>query len=206
MIDAREIGNLCRRLEASYRWIERERMADIPILNPALKVQAVSFREWDASFIGVMLTPWFMNLMLLPKHVRDWSELAVLSKVSHAFPSGRYEFIVGEEADIGKYQMCSLFSPVFEFHDHDTALATARAVITELMDDRNRCDVSTHQKEITRRWCDDTMDVRDDDDGVIATVVPTEQKRASLSERAHGVVSRRELFRGALMRDRGAEP
>ena len=46
--------------------IQRERMADIPLLNPALEVQAVGFSVWEAYCLGVLITPWFMNLMLLP--------------------------------------------------------------------------------------------------------------------------------------------
>ena len=42
-------------------------MAGVPMLNPALRVQAVGFRHWQSHWLGVLVTPWFMNLMLLPR-------------------------------------------------------------------------------------------------------------------------------------------
>ena len=125
---------LSRTLEDTFRAIERERMADVPILNPAIKVQAVGFQEWEGQLLGILITPWFMNLMLLPL---DESEPAAASGESSPvdFPAGRFEFIHGEEAAIGAYQMCSLYSPVFDFEDHAAAVATAEAVLEQLFED-----------------------------------------------------------------------
>ena len=52
-----------------YRRVETERMQGLPLLNPALRVEAVGFRlaEEDASVAeGVLITPWFMSLLRLP--------------------------------------------------------------------------------------------------------------------------------------------
>ena len=88
-------------LEQSYRRIQRERMRDLPFLNPALRVKAVGFRHWQGRCLGVLITPWFMNLMLLPCEGDEWQELQIGDKQRHLLPSGSYEFIVGEEAGIG---------------------------------------------------------------------------------------------------------
>ena len=37
------------------------------MLNPALSVEAVGFRPWDEHWLGVLVTPWFMNLWLMPR-------------------------------------------------------------------------------------------------------------------------------------------
>ncbi len=124
-----EIGRL---LEHVFRTIQQSRMQDVPILNTALQVEAVNFHAWQSEWLGIMITPWFMNLMLLPQS-DNWMDLPEGSKQIHQFPSGNYEFVVGVEKEIGKYQACSLFSLVFQFEDHASAVATARACLDALM-------------------------------------------------------------------------
>lgn len=133
-------------LEATFVAIQRERMADVPILNPALKVEAVGFRAWDGYCLGVLVTPWFMNFMLLPGNRDEWAGLPSGTRINHVFPSGNYEFILGEEERIGRYQMCSLFSPVFEFQDQEAAVVIAEAVMEGLMDEGNRDGTPTNER------------------------------------------------------------
>ena len=179
-------------LEVHFRRIERERMQGLPLLNAALQVKAVGFREWQGRCLGVLITPWFMNLMLLPAEGDDWEDLQIGDKQLHQLPSGPYEFILGEEQGIGRYQMCSLFSPVFEFADQATAVATAEAVMRGLMDEENRDTLSTREAEISRRWygepaAESEAAVADDAMG--------------LSERLAQPISRRDLLRGRPVRD-----
>ncbi|MCU7886786.1 MAG: [NiFe]-hydrogenase assembly chaperone HybE, partial [Candidatus Thiodiazotropha sp. (ex Lucinoma annulata)] len=108
-------------LEQQFRTIEQQRMEGLPLLNKALRVEAVSFCEWNGLCLGVLITPWFMNLMLIPDEGDTWSDMQIGDKQLHQLPSGLYEFILGEEEGIGRYQMCSLFSPMFEFSDQATA-------------------------------------------------------------------------------------
>ncbi len=53
------------RLEAAFR-AAALRMQGLPIVNPALEVEAVGFAPWEGSWLGVMVTPWGMNLTLVP--------------------------------------------------------------------------------------------------------------------------------------------
>lgn len=126
-------------LEATFASIQEQRMADIPVLNRALEVEAVGFMPWNEYYLGVLVTPWFMNLMLLPKNADSWQLLAG-TKSSHTFPSGEYEFTAGDESDIGPYEMCSLYSPMFEFENQEAAVATARYVLEDLMADAETAD------------------------------------------------------------------
>lgn len=126
-------------LEAAFARVHRERMHDVPILNPALGIKAVGTREVEAGWLSALVTPWFINLMLLPRtpeQAQDYRALQLGGIVAHAFPSGRFEFIVGEEGDLGRYLMCSLFSPVLEFESHGAALITAESAIAALFDAR----------------------------------------------------------------------
>ena len=57
-----------RELEALFERIAATRMLGVPILHPGLAVKAVGFRP-DAdggAAVGVLVTPWFMNLVWLP--------------------------------------------------------------------------------------------------------------------------------------------
>lgn len=134
-------------LESVFQRIQQERMQDMPMCNPRLQVQAVGFRQWGEYQLGVMITPWFMNLMLLPRS----EEMLVTmeqqqsgSKQTHVFPSGCYEFVNGREAGLGCYQVCSLFSPLLEFEEQTLAVEVAQAALHELMQPVNRDTVSVN--------------------------------------------------------------
>lgn len=108
-------------------------MAGLPLNNPALGVQAVSFRALDESHLaGVLITPWAINLVLLGERASRDLYLAADRRRTWDFPSGRYEFMGGDEPECGAYQFCSLFSPAFEFPDHGSAVAAANAIMAEL--------------------------------------------------------------------------
>jgi [NiFe] hydrogenase assembly HybE family chaperone len=125
-------------LEAAFRHIAQHRMAGVPILNPALSVEAVGFRPWDEHWLGVLVTPWFMNLWLMPRVVARWQPIAAGASRHYVFPAGVFEFIGGHEATIGDYQACSLFSPMYDFGDHATARDTARGALEALFDEAHR--------------------------------------------------------------------
>jgi len=184
-------------LETAFTRIQRERMTGMPVLNPVLEVQAVGFRVWENGCLGVLITPWFMNLMLLPLDGDAWAELPSGTKINRSFPSGTYEFILGEDEVIGPYQMCSLFSPVFEFQNQEAAVATAEAVLEGLMDTANRDVVSTREREILKIWRGE--------EGAAAAVADADGEavsRPSLEERIQKPISRRDLLRGAFLGDK----
>lgn len=113
-------------LETVFRRIADTRMAGLPILNPALTVEAIGFRDWNGERFGVLVTPWFMNLICLPGSDTD---LADASPHFRTLPGGEFEFLASEEKDIGAFLSCSLISPMADFAD----MAAARAVAGEVM-------------------------------------------------------------------------
>jgi [NiFe] hydrogenase assembly HybE family chaperone len=127
-------ATLTRKLEAVFGAVQRERMDGIPILNPKLAVAAIGMRASSAGWLCVLVTPWFINGVLLPATEADakaWAALPIGTKIEQTLPSGVYEFICGAEEALGPYRICSLFSPVLQFEDQDAALATAEAAIAE---------------------------------------------------------------------------
>ena len=120
------------KLEAVFNEIARTRMVDVPILNPALRVEAVGFRVWEGRWIGVLVTPWMINLVLLPGEAAPLAPLALGEKTSWDFPSGSYQFMGLNEPMLGVCHVCSLMSPVMDFATHEDARAVALEIIGAL--------------------------------------------------------------------------
>jgi len=122
-------------LERVFETVRATRMADVPMLNERLRVAALGFRDWQGVRVGALVTPWSINLVILPGAAPDAPPLARLRAGETrcwSFPSGSYEFHGHEEATLGTYQQCSLFSPVFEFETHEDACAAAQAALEAL--------------------------------------------------------------------------
>jgi len=187
-------------LETTFNKIHQQRMIDVPILNEKIEVSAIGFQRWQQSYLCVLITPWFMNLMLLPGEQENWDEKNETSTWQHSFPSGNYDFLVGFEPDIGKYQMCSLFSPMFEFADNNAALETAQAVIKELM-----CSEHIETKDIDSKKIEAIWNGTEEHPDKIAARQASQKNmaqtkpRVPIKERMKQPVSRRRLLRSAMM-------
>lgn len=193
-------------LKNTFNTIYKERMFDIPIINDKIDVSVIGFQQWQNSYLCILITPWFMNLMLLPGEDENWDELRETTSTRHTFPSGNYQFLVGFEADIGKYQMCSLFSPMFEFADNDAAVDTAEVAIKELMNSENIEHTDIDSRQIEAIWDGteehpDKIAAREDAEQARAKALAEAPPRKPLKERMEQPVSRRRLLRGALMLD-----
>ena len=133
---------LAARVQATFERVQRERMAGLPFLNEALRVELVGLRRWHGLWLGVLVTPWFMNLMLLPGEGTDsaqdvsarWPGVRTGEYAPFPFPGGVMSFLAGREGPLGEYLSCSLFSPMFEFADHEAARQTAQACLVALFD------------------------------------------------------------------------
>lgn len=133
MTDSARFPDPSARLEAVFTRIWRTRMEGLPFLNPNLRVQAVGFRPWGGDWLGALVTPWSVNLVLLPGD-GPWTSLPVGGERIVALPAGRFRFIAGHDEDLGEHHACSLFSPAQEFGEHETARAVAEASLAALFD------------------------------------------------------------------------
>jgi [NiFe] hydrogenase assembly HybE family chaperone len=119
-------------LVARYEAIYRERMRDLPIVNPELAVEAVGFERWEDQDLGVLITPWFMNLVLLPDS-RRLADLPQGERVECRFPSGPCEFTVCRDEELGSYLAAVLFRTVVDFPDQDVARAVAEEALANVL-------------------------------------------------------------------------
>ena len=122
-----------RLVEAAFQRIYVDHMSDVPVVNPALRVQALDFALWQNNWLGVLITPWFINLMLLPGAGGSWESVMGNQRRFQSFPSGKYAFLGGNEAEIGEYQSCSLISAMAQFEDQEGACAVASEVIGNIL-------------------------------------------------------------------------
>ncbi|WP_428035541.1 [NiFe]-hydrogenase assembly chaperone HybE [Amphritea sp.] len=161
-------------IESRYVEILHTRMEGVAVVNQKLQVKALGFQSLGNEQLGVLITPWFMNLMLLPETVlpetilletelsetellgtelpeseEQWTEQQVGSKCIRHLPSGPYEFILGWDEVLGGYGMCALFSPMFEFNDQAAAVATAEEVIKALFESDNFAPTD-RQRQLSR--------------------------------------------------------
>jgi [NiFe] hydrogenase assembly HybE family chaperone len=122
------------RLAARYREIAGAAMLDVPICNPRLAVEAVDFRRWEGRALGMVVTPWFLNLTLFDVPDGDAAPAAERgATVPLSLPAGQVDLIVGDLPGFGRVDMCSLFSPMFEFAEMAAAVETAREALKALL-------------------------------------------------------------------------
>ena len=148
------------RLVEAFERIHWERMRGLPVVSRVLEVEAVGFTHWRGRQLGVLIAPWFMNLMLLPGKGDDWRGLSKGARQHWELPAGEFEFFVAEVAAI-TYQSCALFTSVLEFQDQATARAVALEVMRRIMKpgetgsgaDASPMDATTiSRRELLRRY------------------------------------------------------
>jgi Protein of unknown function (DUF3457). len=82
-------------LETTFNEILDKRMRDLPVVNASLSVQAVGFNRFGEDWLGVLITPWFMNLMLLPGPNSHWRDATTRHKNRKALPVWRIRIHLG---------------------------------------------------------------------------------------------------------------
>ena len=121
-------------LEKRFDKIRDTRMRGLPLLNEKLSVEAVGFRPLGDHQVGVLLTPWFMNLVLLPG-TDEWDSMQQGEVVSWPLPHGEYDFTVSRDEELGTFLSAILFSSVSSIPTqeiaHDIAEEIAELVFSE---------------------------------------------------------------------------
>jgi [NiFe] hydrogenase assembly HybE family chaperone len=123
-------------VEAHFRAVWASSMHDLPFVNPALAVEAVGFQRLDGDWLGVVITPWFINLFLLPGGGRRWQELPTGEHRRLGLPVGEMEFIAdnpGPESVLPAYQYCPLLAPVQQVVDQEQARQIAAEMLATVL-------------------------------------------------------------------------
>ncbi len=194
-------------LEKTFNTIHQVQMQGIPILNTAISVQAVGFQEYEDRIIGVIITPWLMNLVMLAGEKDDWSHLEMGKKQLHEFSSKTYKFMVNEIDGFGKCQTHSIFSPMQDFASHEQAVRAAQDFLDNLMVESELTEEDLVDEDLLGRIMrgEETSEVDLDDFAVIEATETTARPVRGQSEMKVRVekknLSRRDLLRGSFLRN-----
>lgn len=128
-------ANPAQRVHQAFTRIHAEHMAGLPLLNDALAVEVVGFVAWGGRQIGVLITPWCVNLMVLPQAGGAWQPPDEGVWRHERFPGMELQLLGGAEQALGRYAFRSLLSPVTGYADQQSLRAVAREVLKQLLGD-----------------------------------------------------------------------
>ncbi len=124
-----DAASLAKGIASAYEQAS-EAMRSLPVYNDQIGIEVIGPRRCAHGWIGVAVTPWCMNLILLGEDVHHRRE-GMQREV--AFPSGSYRFTVAYLKDLPPVEVCSLFSPMEDFPDSEGARAVANEALRALL-------------------------------------------------------------------------
>lgn len=133
-----------------YREVYEKTFRDLPIANAALDVEAVGFRPLEQHSLGVLITPWFMNLVLLPATDR-WDDSPQGGACKVELPGGKVDFRVSHEESLGTILSAALFSTVSDFPDQAMAREVAQESLRLLFDSGAVQEQREPERRMSRR-------------------------------------------------------
>ena len=120
------LGNRFREIDAEMR--------ALPLYNPAIGIAATGFRPLPGEgLIGVLVTPWFMNLTLLPEANDPVDPGRYGEGRNIDLPGGTRNFLYNGDPVTGVFWGHSLHSPMDAFKTRAEALAAARTALAAAM-------------------------------------------------------------------------
>lgn len=115
-------------LEDVFQNIHTNQMIDLPFVNEKLGVKAVGFNLYEGDWLGVLLTPWMLSIILIPGPNRTWGSHTVGDRLGIRLPSGDYSFTYGAHEKLGNYFASSIMSPLQDMKNQETALQLAKDI------------------------------------------------------------------------------
>lgn len=109
--------DVARRLVAAYQ-VVAARMRGLPISNDALTVEAVGFRTCGGFVVGALVTPWFLNVVVVGLPLPPRGETTAVT-----FAGGRFE-MNGSTEGLAHLSL-PLLSPLLDVADQAAARALA---------------------------------------------------------------------------------
>lgn len=139
------------KLLAAYRETVQPKMRGLPMYNAELQIEAVGFELRGGRLSGVLLTPWCMNLVVLPDESDEWHKLPHGKTVDMEFPSGRHSCVLSSPEGIVSHLSLPLFTTVQDFADQDTARQVAEETLRLLYLDATDDQPVSHDGGKSRR-------------------------------------------------------
>ncbi|MRS13324.1 hydrogenase-2 assembly chaperone [Enterobacteriaceae bacterium RIT691] len=99
-------------LERAFQAVAASEMRELPFFLPQVPVRACGFVLYEQQWLGCLLTPWMLSLLVLPGPQQRWEKRRVGDKLALSLPCGDVRFTVGEITGCGQYLAASLMSPL----------------------------------------------------------------------------------------------
>lgn len=124
-------------LERHFRRVHETRMAGLPFLNAALDVAVAACARVDGDWLAALVTPWSIQLVLLPGGGTLWRDTAAGVRHTLTLPVGDLVFI-GEAAEhatdlVPAFLYCPLITPPDGIADMEAACAIAREALATVL-------------------------------------------------------------------------
>lgn len=139
-------------LQQRFTHIADNEMADLPLNRHNIMVEALHFSRWQDGFLGILVTPWTMNLTYLPTVFQTQTQ-AIGTKQNYQFGDNHLEFITAYDDELGQYHVCSLESPIVSFSTQSEAQLIAKIIIDNLLNPQPASENTTKKSQqiISRR-------------------------------------------------------
>ena len=144
--------------EAEFQLIFNNHMKGLPICHNGLQVRAIGFQNFKKHWIGAMVTPWSILVVLAQGNKSNWPEIQVGKILSITLPAGAFSLLGMASDRLGKFLACSLMSPVDPLFNQRSAEAfAARALMLMLTPESD----SSHTTHSTRSAIPENLSRRD---------------------------------------------
>ena len=110
-------------LEQVFSQIAADEMRGLPFYRDHIPLRACGFQLFEQQWVGALLTPWMLSLVVLSGPQQSWPRRVVGERLMLALPCGTISFTLGEIAGCGQYLSRSLMSPL------DTTLQAEQALL-----------------------------------------------------------------------------
>ena len=104
-------------------------------LNSLLSCTSVGFTRCQGDWLGVVITPWCMDLVLLPGGGNLWGDIPTGQRRYVELPHEAVAFTAAEEPQLGPYQHAPLVATVASLPDMAAAIRLANQVMREICGD-----------------------------------------------------------------------
>ncbi|KAA3649224.1 MAG: [NiFe]-hydrogenase assembly, chaperone, HybE [Proteobacteria bacterium] len=117
-------------VQAHFDTVWRTAMQGLPFVNDALQVRALRFERIDGDWLGGLVTPWCVQLMLLPGGGTLWADVSAGTRSAVALPVGMLPFIAdSSDGTLQAFQYFPLVNSVSGLPD----MASAEAVVLDAL-------------------------------------------------------------------------
>jgi [NiFe] hydrogenase assembly HybE family chaperone len=99
-------------LERHFQLLWQSAGSGFTPVNPQLQVEATRFIRFAGDWVGVVVTPWFFRLFLLPGGGSLWGDIPAGQRRYLELPGGVLPFTAEELADVGPCQWTPLIEPI----------------------------------------------------------------------------------------------